>query len=131
MKKKLTVAGVLDHLSRHAPFDLAEDWDNVGLIAGNSYDLVAGVVVAVNLGPEALDVARKEKCNLIVCHHPPIFKPVLRLTRFSSPYLYEAIQRGISVIALHTNFDLASESLSRQLARELGFEFEEFLAPRS
>ena len=133
MKKpnsKFSIGDLVGSLGRHAPFDLAEEWDNVGFLAGDAADTVSGVVTAVNLGPEALAAAVVTNSNVIVCHHPPIFKPIKRLTRAASPYLYEAVRRGIGVIALHTNFDLSSEKISRELAATLGCEFKDFLAPR-
>jgi dinuclear metal center YbgI/SA1388 family protein len=127
---KKTIGELACSLAGHAPFDFAEAWDNVGMLAGDSDETLRGAVVAVNLGPEALAAAAKSRANAIVCHHPPIFKPVSRVTKASSPYLFEAIRKGIGVIALHTNFDLASEALSRELARKLGLEFGDFLAGR-
>ncbi|MBI3544417.1 MAG: Nif3-like dinuclear metal center hexameric protein [Deltaproteobacteria bacterium] len=132
-KKKGTrtsIGDLVGALGRRAPFDLAEEWDNVGFLAGDAADELKGVVVTVNLGPEALAAAEKAGANAIVCHHPPIFKPVSKVTRSSSPYLYEALRRGIGVVALHTNFDLSSEPLSRELSATLGFPFKDFLAPR-
>ncbi|MEW6056614.1 MAG: Nif3-like dinuclear metal center hexameric protein [Bdellovibrionota bacterium] len=128
MKRK--VSDLLSELGRRAPFDFAEDWDNVGLIVGDPDREVHGCIVAVNLGKEALDAAVNMKANVIVCHHPPIFKPTKKLTRTSMPYVYEALRRGISVIALHTNFDLASDQVSRQIAEKLGFRMTGYLANR-
>lgn len=128
--RPVRVSDLTGALGRRAPYDYAEEWDNVGLLAGNSSDAVTGVVTAINLGPEALEAAKKSGANVVVCHHPPIFKPVSRITAASSPYLYESVRRGLSVVALHTNFDLASEALSRELSGRLGLQFKGFLAPR-
>lgn len=128
--KKHTVGELTGTLGRKAPFDLAEEWDNVGFLAGRAEDEITGIIAAVNLGPEALAAAEESGANVIVCHHPPIFKPISKLTSASSPYLYEAVRRGISVIAMHTNFDLSSEEMNRGLAEKLGFKFCGFLAPR-
>lgn len=127
----LLVSDLVGALSKKAPFDLAEDWDNVGLLAGNPSARVTGVVVAINLGPESLEKAKAQKANVIVCHHPPIFKAVLKLTKASAPYVFEAIQNDIAVIALHTNYDLASQQTSRKIGEALGFSFEGFLSSRS
>ncbi|MBI2605341.1 MAG: Nif3-like dinuclear metal center hexameric protein [Deltaproteobacteria bacterium] len=129
--RAFAVGDLASALAKKAPFDLAEGWDNVGLIAGDATAEVRGVVVAVNLGPEALEAARKRKANVIVCHHPPIFKAVSRVTMQSSPWLFAALSRGCAVIALHTNFDLASAELNRALAEKLGLKYEGFLAPRA
>lgn len=130
-RAKFSVGDLVGLLGRKAPFDLAEEWDNVGFLVGDAAETVIGIVVAVNLGPEALSAAAKAQANVIVVHHPPIFKPISRITRSATPYLYEAIKKGLSVIALHTNFDLSSETTSRRLAVELGCEMRDFAAPRS
>ena len=129
-KTEPKVSDLAGFLGKLAPLDLAESWDNVGLIAGDPGEAVRGVVVAIDLGEAALADAERMGANVVVCHHPPIFKPALRLTKATHPFLYEAIRRGIGVIALHTNFDLSSEELSRKLCDRLGFEFQGFLAKR-
>mgnify|MGYP001606696924 CR=1 FL=1 len=132
MKKRseCTVAELVGALAKRAPFDYAEEWDNVGLLAGDATVKVTGVVVAVNLGPESLEAAEKKGANVVVCHHPPIFKPISKFTKQSSPWLFQAVLKNISVIALHTNYDLASEDSSRKLAATLGFQFKSFLTGR-
>jgi dinuclear metal center YbgI/SA1388 family protein len=129
-KSEFRVSEVVGHLKRRAPFDLAETWDNVGLLVGDPNDVVKGVVCAVNLGQESLEVAERVGASLIVCHHPPIFKPLSRVTASSHPFLYRALRNGMSVVALHTNFDLSSEELSRAMARDLGAQYVGPLAPR-
>lgn len=128
--KKVSVGDLVGELGKRAPYDFAEEWDNVGFLAGDASDEIKGVVVAVNLGPEALKAAAERGANVIVCHHPPIFKPVSRLTKTSSPYLYEALRKGVSVIALHTNFDLACSEVAETITAHLGVKKTGFLAPR-
>jgi dinuclear metal center YbgI/SA1388 family protein len=126
----INVGDLLKILSKKAPIDLAESWDNVGLIAGDLSAKVKAIVVAVNLGPEALREALKKKANVIICHHPPIFKPTLKLTAQQAPFVYEAIRKNISIISLHTNFDLSSYLLNKKMAFDLGFDFQKPLADR-
>ena len=126
----LRISDLVGALSRKAPQDLAESWDNVGFLAGDADRVLTGVVVSVNLGRESLDQAKATGANLIVCHHPPIFKPVSKLTKASNPYVFEAIQSGIGVVALHTNFDLVSTALNQKLASLLESSYDGFLAPR-
>ncbi len=125
------VQELVSFLGKIAPYDFAEDWDNVGLICGNPQDLIQGIVISVNLCAEALEAAKKLGYNVVVCHHPPIFKPVHSVTKLNLPNVFDAIKNGISVICLHTNFDLSSEDLSRELSQKIGFEFEDFLALRN
>ena len=128
--KALRASALTGALAKKAPGDLAEDWDNVGFLAGDAEAEVRGVVVAVNLGREALDEARRTGANFIACHHPPIFKPVSRLTKASSPFVFEALTHGIGVMALHTNFDLSSTAVNQRIAKLLGCSHDGVLAPR-
>lgn len=128
--KALRASALAGALGKKAPQDLAEEWDNVGFLAGDADAEVRGVVVAVNLGREALDEARRTGANFIACHHPPIFKPVSRLTKASNPFLFEALSHGIGVMALHTNFDLSSGAMNRRIAQLLGCSHDGALAPR-
>lgn len=128
--KKVSVGDLVGELGKRAPYDFAEEWDNVGFLAGDAAEALKGVVVAVNLGPEALKTAQEKGANVIVCHHPPIFKPINRMTKSSAPYLYEAVRSGINVIALHTNFDLAAAEVAETVAAHLGVKRTGYLAPR-
>lgn len=127
----IRVSDLVGKLKALAPFDYAEDWDNVGLLCGDPAARVTGVVVSVNLGQESLAEASAARANVIVCHHPPIFRPISKITSASNPFLYMAIRRGISVVALHTNFDLASKQLNQRLCEDLGGAYLEPLAVRS
>jgi dinuclear metal center YbgI/SA1388 family protein len=96
--------------------------DNIGLIAGSATATVSGVVVALDLTSAALDMAEKNRCNLIVVHHPPIFYPIKRLDAATpqGALLMRAIKGGISVYAMHTNLDSAPRGLNSHVAALLG-----------
>lgn len=126
----VSIGDLVGALGKKAPFDFAESWDNVGFLCGDAADRLTGVVVAVNLGPEALKAAADSGANAIVCHHPPIFKPINRLTRAGAPYLYEAVRRGYAVIALHTNFDLAATEVAEAIAAHLSVKIIDYAARR-
>lgn len=130
MKPELQVYDLLRALSLRAPFDLAEPWDNVGLLIGNEADTVAGVVLSINLCEEALELAQAQSANVIICHHPPIFKPLKALTPRQAPLVLKAATLGFNVICLHTNYDLSCKKPHQDLAQALGFEWEGFVASR-
>ncbi len=129
-EKKVRVSDLVGFLQKKAPFDFAETWDNVGLLCGDASQEITGIVIAVNLGREAINAAEKQKANVIICHHPPIFKPISKLTAQSSPHLYRALTMGVSVIALHTNFDLASVEHNKKISEKLNLKYKTFLAER-
>ena len=105
-----------------APREIAEEWDNVGLLVGTYSILVKRVLLALDVTEEAVDKAIELGCELIIAHHPVIFRP-LKALRTDSPQgrvLQKLIQAGISVYAAHTNWDKCRVGTSRRLAELLG-----------
>lgn len=114
----MTVKEILDFLSEKAPFDTCEEWDNVGLLVGSGYLPATRVLVALDVTDGALEAAKAIGADLIVTHHPVIFRPISRLSADSMPYRLAAA--GISVISAHTNLDKAVEGVNDTLAARLG-----------
>ncbi len=129
----LTVGKVTSFLKELAPLTLAEDWDNVGLLIGNDAAAVSTVMTCLTLTP---DVAREgigREAQLIVSHHPLLFRPVQRLTTETSDgrMLLELISAGISVYSPHTGYDSAAEGINQQLAELLELSEIDVLRPFS
>lgn len=124
----LTVSQVLQDLERRAPSDTAEDWDNVGLLAGDPSWKTSGAVVTVDLTEQAIRLAKQRKYRLIVNHHPCIFPRSRGLSRVvagmnrggTSGLVFEAIRQGIAVIACHTNFDRCAMEVVQSVSEGLG-----------
>lgn len=106
-----------------APPSLASPWDNVGLIVGDAGEKCRGVVVALDVTHEVIDLAVKEGCNLIIAHHPPIFAPIKKIEASCAFYgiLQKLIKHDIAVYAMHTNLDFAPKGLNRYVAGIIGF----------
>ncbi len=122
---------VTDAIESFAPLGLQEDYDNAGLIVGRPGDQVHKALVAVDVDEEVMDEAEREGCDLIITHHPILFRGV---KRFNSASLGErcverAIRRGIALYACHTNLDCAPGGMSWRLAGMLGVEHPEVLQP--
>jgi len=101
---------------------IAEDWDNVGLQVGDPTKEVGRVLVALDPDPETVKIGIEKEVDLIVTHHPLIFRPVKRLD-FSQPaalLLRKLIKNEITVYSLHTNLDAAPYGLNQYLAEKLG-----------
>lgn len=128
--KSPKISDLMGALTKRFPLDLAEDWDNVGFLLGDASQDLTGVVVSVNLGRESLDAALEAGANLIICHHPPIFKATLKMTANSHPFCFEALKNNICVAAFHTNFDLGSQATNARIAQLLGAEMKQPLAAR-
>ena len=114
----MKVKEILDFLGEKAPFDTCEEWDNVGLLVGSGYLPATRVLVALDVTDGALEAAKAIGADLIVTHHPVIFRPISRLSADSLPYRLAAA--GISVISAHTNLDKAVEGVNDTLAARLG-----------
>ncbi len=108
-KKCKPIAEVLRALNERAPLGAAEEWDNVGLLVGDSSVETPGAVLSIDLTFEAIELAVQKGYRLIIIHHPCIFPKNRGLSRIvSGSPVFEAIQKGIAVAAYHTNFDQCS-----------------------
>ena len=116
------VKDILHVLEQAAPYELAEGWDNVGLLVGDPKEPVKGVLCALDITLPVAEEAIEKGCNLIVAHHPVIFTSVSRVTAdtVTGKILIKMIQNGISGICMHTNMDCADAGVNDLLAASLG-----------
>jgi dinuclear metal center YbgI/SA1388 family protein len=121
--------GVLDIIDSLAPFSLALPWDNSGIQTGDPDRPVKKIAVCLDPSPEAVDEAVSAKADLLVAHHPLIFKPLKSLVsgRPETKALLAAIKAGLAVISAHTNWDAAG--MAPALAELLELKPEGFLEP--
>jgi dinuclear metal center YbgI/SA1388 family protein len=129
--RTVRVQDLLGVLHRLFPPDLAEEWDNVGLQVGDPAAPVERVLVALDPGAAAVAAACTHGAQLLVTHHPLLFKPLHRLT-LDDPVgrvLWQAVRGGVAVIAAHTNLDVAADGLNRWLAELLELADAEPLQP--
>ena len=105
-----------------APRALAEDWDNVGLQVGDPRSEVGRVLVALTPLPEVFEEAEEIGADLLLFHHPLIFKALHNVDVSSYPgdLVARAIGSGLTVYAAHTNYDAAPGGVSVTLAEALG-----------
>jgi len=109
---------ILASLDSVAPFNLAMDWDNVGLLLDMNGPSQR-ILFALDLTAEVVMEARAKGCGAIVCHHPAIFGPGLRKLESRDPIVLAATF-GISVFAAHTNWDAAKGGVNDVLAGLFG-----------
>ena len=112
-----TVQQVYEVMQRLAPPELAEHWDNPGLLV-DCGGPVHRVLVALDITPEVVAEAASRQCEVIVSHHPVIFDPLKRLCPADVPY--QLVQVGISAICMHTNLDAAEGGVNEVLAGIFG-----------
>lgn len=118
-------------LEDRAPRRLAEDWDNTGLQIGDIDSDINKVLLALDVTKEVVEEAVAKDCQLIIAHHPLIFKPLARLTvpnSMAEPVI-AAIRKDIAVFCLHTNLDKAGGGTSHALAERLGLTAPRLLLP--
>ncbi len=98
---------------------LAQEWDNVGLLAGDAQAMCKGALLCVDMTSAVIDEAVSRRANLIVAYHPPLFRPVKRLLaagRDSEAMVLRALQRGLNIHAMHTALDAAEGGTNDVLA---------------
>jgi dinuclear metal center YbgI/SA1388 family protein len=101
----MKIKTLYDLLNEISPFELQEEWDNSGLLVGSFDEKIEKIYITLDLDEEVIENA--DENSLILAHHPLIFKPLKNVipTSFSTKLLIKLIQRNISFIAMHTNFD--------------------------
>lgn len=121
----LTVGDVAALLDTLAPPDMAQSWDNVGLLAGDRAAPCRKVLLTIDLTPPVLDEAINAGTDLILSYHPPIFKPLTRLLADSGgtdALVHQAIARGMAIYSPHTALDAAPGGTNDVLASLCGLE---------
>lgn len=113
----MKIADILMAIESFAPLGLALSWDNVGLLIGQRDWEISKVLVTLDVSPNAIEKAIDTGCNLVLSHHPLVFRPMKSVT---DPLLIRLIQHNIAVISLHTNLDVARLSVNHILAKALG-----------
>jgi dinuclear metal center YbgI/SA1388 family protein len=115
---EIFVSDIYNNLTEWAPLELAEAWDNSGFQLGDLSQKVDNIFITLDLTLNSLEEAIKCNSNLIITHHPLIFKPIKTID-FSNPYgaiINKLIKADISVISMHTNLDSASDGVSDALS---------------
>lgn len=128
-----TVGNVIDIMEKISPPGLAEDWDNIGLQLGVPQAQVKRVLVTLDVDEGVVEEAREKGVQLIISHHPLIFRPIKNL-RSDLPLgkvIAKLIKSNIAVYAAHTNLDSAKGGVNDILAGLLQLDHLEILAPSS
>ncbi|NQV24790.1 MAG: Nif3-like dinuclear metal center hexameric protein [Rhodopirellula sp.] len=117
----MSLTDILNFLSDFAPLELAEDWDNTGLLIGQRDDAVSSIMTCLTLTPDVAEEAVSKGASLVVTHHPILFRAVQKLTDETSEgrMLLSLIRAGVAVYSPHTSYDSAYEGVNCQLARSL------------
>ena len=127
----LKVKDICRAIEAYAPLSLQEHYDNAGLQVGSYENAVSAVLLCLDVTEETIREARERRCNLIVSHHPLIFKGLKNLTGADQTQriVMEALREGIAVYSAHTNLDSTVEGVSYEMAHLLNLKNLEVLVP--
>jgi len=126
----LPIQHIIDAMESWAPPGTAQSYDNVGLQIGDRSRDVDRVLVGLDVTPELIDEAVALRCQLIISHHPLLFKPLKTLTPdgLESAMALRLAEERIALYSIHTNLDAARDGVSFALARDLGVTNPAFLS---
>lgn len=118
----MKLKNIISYIESIAPISLQEAYDNSGLIFGNPDTEVLKVLVCLDVDMDAIEYAISHNCQLILSHHPTVFKGLKSFSETSkeSSILIKAIKNDVALYSSHTNFDSAEGGLSDLLCEELG-----------
>ena len=120
--KNAKLSYILGIINKIAPPGLAESWDNSGLQLGDPDACINRIMVALDPTPSVIDSALASSCQLLVTHHPLIFKPQKNISTATTQgkLIHTAIKGGLAIISIHTSYDIATGGLNDLLAERLG-----------
>ncbi len=127
----MTIGEILAQVEQFAPPAYQESWDNTGLQVGTRAAECSGVLLCVDVTPAIVEEAISKHCNLIISHHPLIFKGLKRITG-ATPVevsVLNAIAAGVSIYSCHTAVDNTPGGVSYAMAERLGLTVRRALSP--
>jgi len=113
---------VLELINKIAPFDIAENWDNCGLQAGNLEWEVKKMMIGLDVSIPLLCDAKEKKCDVVLTHHPLMLKveKAIDFNKMPGKAIEMAAKHNISIISAHTNLDKANNGLNDYFAARIG-----------
>ena len=121
--KSVKIYQVVDALEHYAPLPLQEGYDNAGLQVGLTEAVeVSGALLCLDVTEAVVDEAIRKGCNLIVSHHPLIFRKLARISdeNYVQRTVRKAIKNDITIVSMHTNMDAAKGGVNFKIAEKLG-----------
>lgn len=127
------IKDVTDYLEQLAPRPYQEAYDNAGLLVGDAREAVTGVMVSLDCTEAVIDEAIASNCNLVVSHHPILFRGLKKITgaNYVERTVLKAIRNNIALYAIHTNLDNVHRGVNRKIAEKIGLKNMRILAPKT
>jgi dinuclear metal center YbgI/SA1388 family protein len=128
----MLIKEIVQHLEKLAPPAYQEDYDNSGLITGSLQQEVKGILISLDCIESIVEEAIKENCNLIIAHHPIVFKGLKKINgnNYVERTIIKAIKNDIAIYAIHTNLDNVAKGVNFKIAQKIGLENIRILAPK-
>jgi dinuclear metal center YbgI/SA1388 family protein len=127
----MTIKEIISVLEQMAPLAYQESYDNAGLITGNEQMDCTGILCTLDITEAILQESIEKKCNLIIAHHPIVFKGLTKINgkNYVERIVIQAIKNDIAIYAIHTNLDNVSTGVNAAIAQQLGIINTQILAP--
>ncbi len=127
----MQISQIINFLETIAPPSLQENYDNAGLITGMAGWECNGAMISLDITDEVIDEAIKNNCNLLIAHHPIIFKGLKRITgnEYVGRNIIRAIKNDLAIYAIHTNLDNVLEGVNGKIAKMIGLTDCQVLVP--
>ncbi len=129
----MKIKEIMTLFEKHAPSSYQEDYDNAGLIIGNKESEITGILLALDTTEAIIQEAMEMGCNLIVAHHPIIFKGLKKINgkNYVERVVLKAIKNDINILVIHTNIDnVLKQGVSERMAMKLGLNNLQILRPK-
>ncbi|KQB99145.1 Nif3-like dinuclear metal center hexameric protein [Pedobacter sp. Hv1] len=128
----MKLSEITNYLESIAPLNYQEDYDNAGLLVGHGNDEIHAALVALDCTEQIVDEAIAKNCNLIITHHPIVFKGLKKLNgkTYVERVILKAIKNNIALYAIHTNLDHVANGVSAEICKRLGIQNGKILAPK-
>ena len=122
-----------DYFEIFAPLAYQESYDNAGLIVGSPSTDITGVLVSLDVTEAVVDEAVAKGCNLIVAHHPIVFKGLKKLNgkTYVERTVIKALKNDVAIYATHTNLDNVMGGVNFKIAEKLDLQNVKILAPKT
>ncbi len=128
----MKISEITEHLETFAPVYLQESYDNAGLITGSADMDCTGIITTLDCTENVIEEAISRNCNLVVAHHPIIFKGLKTLTgkNYVERTILKAIKNDVAIYAIHTNLDNVKKGVNSKIAEKLGLKNLQILLPK-
>ena len=128
----MKIKQVLSALEQFAPLPLQESWDNAGLQVGLTEAEVSGALLCLDVNEKIVDEAIEKGCNLIVSHHPLLFRGLKQISGkdYVQRCVIKAIKHDVVIVSMHTNMDNAMNGVNWKIAERLGLKDRRFFAQK-